>query len=85
MIESRCGIQCSQCGYKDKVECGGCLKIEQPFWGSCPVKACCEEKKLENCGYCHVFPCEILNQFSYDKEQGDNGARIEKCKLWRKG
>ncbi|MEW6710633.1 MAG: DUF3795 domain-containing protein, partial [Candidatus Riflebacteria bacterium] len=28
------------------------------------------------------FPCQLLNKFAYDKEQGDNGKRIEQCRLW---
>jgi hypothetical protein len=24
----------------------------------------------------------LLHQFAYDKEQGDNGKRIEQCKAW---
>ena len=55
--------------------------IQKPFWGdSCPVKASCEEKNLEHCGQCKEFPCDLLHQFAYDKQQGDNGKRIEQCK-----
>lgn len=89
MIESRCGILCSQCGYKEQVGCSGCVKMEKPFWGDCcPVKSCCEGrgmdkgKKNEHCGQCDLFPCELLNQFAYDKEQGDDGKRIEQCRKW---
>ena len=85
MIESRCGIVCSACEYRDKMKCKGCVKITKPFWGDqCPVKACCESKKLENCGLCSNFPCQLLNKFAYDKEQGDNGKRIEQCRAWAK-
>jgi hypothetical protein len=24
----------------------------------------------------------LLNQFAYDKEQGDDGKRIEQCRKW---
>lgn len=83
MIESRCGILCSECGYREQMNCPGCMEIEKPFWGECcPVKSCCEEKKQDHCGECDNFPCELLIQFSYDEEQGDNGKRIEQCKLW---
>ena len=83
MIESRCGILCSECEYKEQMNCKGCVNIRKPFWGeSCPVKSCCENKKHENCGYCNDFPCELLNKFAYDKEQGDDGKRIEQCKKW---
>lgn len=83
MIESRCGILCSECEYKERMNCKGCIHIEKPFWGEvCPVKSCCEAKSWEHCGQCSDFPCEILTQFAYDEEQGDHGKRIEQCKSW---
>lgn len=83
MIESRCGIRCGQCEYREQTHCAGCVHIDRPFWAdSCPVKSCCEKKQLEYCGCCADFPCELLEQFSYDKEQGDNGLRIEQCRIW---
>ncbi|MCL2862388.1 MAG: DUF3795 domain-containing protein [Firmicutes bacterium] len=82
MIESRCGICCSRCEYKESMNCSGCTCIDNPFWGSCDVKACCESKSLKNCGECKDFLCDLLNQFSYDPEQGDNGKRIEQCREW---
>lgn len=83
MIESRCGILCSECEYKEQMNCNSCVNINKPFWGSnCPVKSCCESKNIKCCGVCNDFPCELLKQFAYDKEQGDNGKRIEQCKKW---
>ena len=83
MIESRCGLICCKCEYREKMNCKGCIAITKPFWGDvCPVKTCCEEKKQEHCGLCPDFPCDLLTQFSYDKEQGDNGKRIEQCRIW---
>ena len=84
-IESRCGICCSNCHFLEEKVCNGCTKIEKPFWGdACPVKTCCEDKKLACCGECDTFPCDLLKSFAYDKEQGDNGLRIENCKEWCK-
>jgi hypothetical protein len=85
MIESRCGILCSECDYKESMNCNGCINIQNPFWGSCPVKACCESKNQVHCGVCNDFPCDLLKQFAYDKEQGDDGKRIGQCKKWCKG
>jgi hypothetical protein len=83
MIESRCGILCSQCEYREQTNCKGCVAIDKPFWGeSCPVKSCCEVRDHDHCGQCSEFPCDLLNQFAYDKEQGDDGKRIETCRLW---
>jgi len=82
MIESRCGIVCSACTYRESTGCTGCAVIEKPFWGDCPVKTCCEQKSLSHCGLCGDFPCETLSSFSYDKEHGDDGKRIEQCRKW---
>lgn len=85
MVESRCGILCSQCGFKERTGCAGCIEIDRPFWGeSCPVKNSCESKHYAHCGECGAFPCEMLKGFAYDPEQGDGGARIEQCRKWRK-
>ena len=85
MIKSRCGIVCDPALCKEAFgfDCAGCPNITKPMWGdSCSVKDCCEGKGLMHCGFCADFPCELLNSFAYDKEQGDNGARIEQCRKW---
>lgn len=85
MIESRCGIICSECEYRESMGCLGCVNIEKPFWSdSCSVKSCCEKKGYLHCGMCGNFPCDELIQYSYDKEQGDNGKRIVQCRCWEK-
>lgn len=84
MIESRCGLLCAQCAYREQMNCPGCVHMDKPFWGdSCPVKVCCEGKGHSHCGQCGQFPCEMLHQFAYDEKQGDNGKRIEQCRCWR--
>ena len=84
MIESRCGIVCDGCGFQKSAGCKGCANMEKPFWGdSCPVKSCCEGKGYDHCGQCEAFPCQALNQFAYDPQQGDGGLRIEQCRKWR--
>ena len=83
MVDSRCGIVCNECLYKLRKKCDGCAKIENPYWGVCDVKNCCESKKLEHCGICADFPREDLKIMSYDDSgEGDNGKRIEQCKKW---
>ena len=84
MIESRCGILCAGCSYREEMNCGGCTNISKPFWGdSCPIKYCCEKKLLKHCGQCTMFPCDKLNEFAYDKEQGDDGKRLDTCRMWQ--
>lgn len=82
MIESRCGLLCNECSYRETANCPGCLNTEKVFWGECRVKNCCESKLKSHCGNCEDFPCETLKDFSYAKEHGDDGARIAQCKKW---
>lgn len=82
MIESRCGSLCNECEWRERTGCTGCTNLEKPFWGECAVKLCCEGKNLEHCGQCSDFPCELLKEFAYDKEHGDDGKRIEQCRIW---
>jgi hypothetical protein len=63
------------------MRCKGCIAIKKPFWGDvCSVKACCEKRKEVHCGLCPEFPCDVLTQFSYDTDHGDNGERIKRCR-----
>lgn len=83
MIRSRCGILCDECAFRESMNCKGCENIDKPFWAdSCPIKSCSETNGKEHCGMCNKFPCDMLHKFSYDKERGDNGKRIEQCKIW---
>ncbi|MCL2520890.1 MAG: DUF3795 domain-containing protein [Spirochaetaceae bacterium] len=85
MFDSYCGLKCAECDYKEKHGCKGCIASEgKPFWssagGECEVAQCAIAKDVRFCGECLDFPCKILNKYAFDKEQGDNGARIEHCK-----
>jgi len=85
MIKSRCGIVCDTklCKETYGFDCAGCANISKPPWGdSCPVKDCCEGRGHDHCGLCNDFPCDMLNEFAYDKEHGDDGKRIEQCRMW---
>ncbi|WP_343208674.1 DUF3795 domain-containing protein [Anaerolentibacter hominis] len=82
MFESRCGICCSQCTGKDEVHCDGCLNMEVPFWGSeCAVKSCCEEKKLNHCGECADFPCDMLATMGVE-EGYDPEPKLKQLRIW---
>ncbi|XMB66829.1 DUF3795 domain-containing protein [Mycoplasmatota bacterium zrk1] len=79
-----CGIDCSKCDYKDKMNCGGCHKQEgKMFWGECGVAKCVLSRKHTTCVECTKFPCSLLKEFAYDEEQGDNGERIENLRKLR--
>ena len=82
IIDAYCGLKCSECDYREANNCGGCIAtLGKPFYGECSIAECAISKNIRFCGECAEFPCELLNQFSYDKEHGDNGARIEHCKF----
>lgn len=81
-MESRCGILCGKCDWQKTEKCKGCTNIDNPFWGVCPVKSCCEEKTLQHCGECKEFPCTRLNEFAYAEKEGDCGVRLDQCKIW---
>lgn len=84
MVESRCGLLCGSCSFREQTGCPGCVRMEKPFWAECcPVKSCCESKEHPHCGVCGSFPCALLHRFAYDMEQSDNGQRIAQCKAWR--
>ena len=38
MIESRCGLLCSECSFREQMGCKGCVAMDKPFWAdSCPL------------------------------------------------
>lgn len=85
MVDTRCGLRCEGCEFKEKNNCSGCIITNgHPFHGECPVALCCQSKNCMHCGQCSEFPCELLSQYSSDPVHGDNppGARIEQCKRW---
>ena len=86
MIESRCGLHCAGCSFKESHGCKGCVETNGvPFYGECDIAVCCQDKGLSHCGECGVIPCKALYEYSYlDPEHGDNppGARVRTCRDW---
>jgi len=85
-IQSRCGLLCDGCSFKESQGCIGCIGLAgKPFWGECPVAKCCQDKGFAHCGDCADIPCGLLREFSCGEgEHCDKpaGARIEVCKAW---
>lgn len=85
-VQSRCGLLCKWCTYRESNGCSGCVETNgNPFHGECSVAKCCQDRGYHHCGECNDIPCKKLRQFSCDDaEHGDNppGARIEVCKAW---
>ena len=87
IIDTRCGLCCAECEWREPNNCRGCIESNgQPFHGECPVAVCAQNKGLLHCGECDNFPCELLVQYSCDPEHGDKpaGTRIEQCLRWLK-
>ncbi len=86
MVDSfmgRCGIDCQACKHRAGTGCPGCPATEgKPFWGECALATCCITKGHSHCGQCQEFPCATLNEYAYDPENGDNGARIRNLVAW---
>ncbi|MEA4882989.1 MAG: Type 1 glutamine amidotransferase-like domain-containing protein [Clostridia bacterium] len=86
MIDSRCGLHCTGCAWKESHGCGGCIATEgHPFHGECRIAVCCQDKGLTHCGECDMIPCDQLHAYSYlDPEHGDHppGARVAVCRKW---
>ncbi|SHO45524.1 Type 1 glutamine amidotransferase-like domain-containing protein [Anaerocolumna xylanovorans] len=86
MIDSRCGLHCTNCSWKETHGCMGCIEsMGNPFHGECSIAVCCQNKGLMHCGECSNIPCSKLYQYSYlDKEHGDKpqGERVTVCRKW---
>jgi multimeric flavodoxin WrbA len=56
-VDSRCGLHCTGCEYKESHGCGGCIETNgHPFHGECPVAKCCQDKGFTHCGECPDIP-----------------------------
>ncbi|MCL2079470.1 MAG: pyridoxamine 5'-phosphate oxidase family protein [Oscillospiraceae bacterium] len=85
-VQSRCGLLCDGCGFKESHGCIGCIALEgKPFWGECPVAKCSQNKGYTHCGECSDIPCDILKEFSCGEDEHSDkptGARIAVCRGW---
>ena len=59
-----CGVDCSACpDYLD----GKCPDCRRTIWEegcACTPVECCKKKKIDCCGQCVVFPCEMMLSFT---------------------
>ncbi len=80
-IDSFCGKICDECEERNNKQCGGCMASNgSPSLEACEIAECAKAKGKRFCGECEHIPCEIITRYAYDKERGDNGARIIRCK-----
>lgn len=84
-FDTFCGLVCETCEFLLSGKCAGCISSGgKPFHGACDVADCAIKRGRRFCGECEKFPCETLNRYSFDKEHGDNGARIENARRIKK-
>lgn len=85
-VQSRCGLLCSTCTFTESHHCNQCIPTNgHPFYGECPIAACCQAKGYEHCGLCPDMPCDALHEYSCgDSEHCDQpkGARLEILQQW---
>lgn len=86
--QSRCGLLCDGCSFKESHNCGGCIETNgHPFHGECPIAGCCQDKGYTHCGECDIMPCDKLHEYSCGEgEHCDvpKGARLEMLQYWKK-
>ncbi len=82
-LDTYCGLSCAECEYREEFQCGGCVATQgHPFYGECELARCAQKNRVDFCGECKNFCCELLHRYSYDEKEGDEpkGARIERCR-----
>jgi len=61
-VQSRCGLLCKWCSYRESHNCGGCAETSgNPFYGECPVAKCCQDRGYAHCGECGNLPGECAD------------------------
>ncbi|MFH2025223.1 MAG: DUF3795 domain-containing protein [bacterium] len=88
-----CGVFCAACPSLNK-SCFGCAsenrnQSRKSKW-TCKIRECCYEKmKIDYCGYCNDFPCNLINKKLIKSYEGDSRfkyrheipANLEQIKL----
>lgn len=58
----------------DEMKCYGCSSAE---WCRYEIEECCEEKNIDNCGYCNNYPCNKINEvFKESKEYEERSKTV---------
>lgn len=70
MIDSRCGLHCTTCTYKEPCGCDGCIETNgHPFHGACPVSCY---------GAIHAIPSRAIRRTAHAWNSAEYGARKRK-------
>ncbi len=49
----------------EDINCDGCVTDGTrifSYCGTCKIRRCAREKRVENCAFCSVYPCEVLSE-----------------------
>ena len=72
-----CGTYCGMCyalNSKQEPSCSGCGNQNgKLFWGNCRLYACTKNHKVEHCGTCEEFICDLFVD-QYDPSHGQKSA-----------
>ena len=61
MNNTLCGLDCNECGLKEK--CAGCVATNgRPFDGECIIAKCCLKKDCGSSGNCFGAQCKLREQ-----------------------
>ena len=90
MIDSRCGLHCTTCTYKEPCGCGGCIETtdtrstEPALWRSAVrKKAFTTAENVRNCpvscyGAIHAIPSRAIRRTAHAWNSAEYGARKRK-------
>ncbi len=64
----------------EDIYCYGCKSRKDKYYYCqiCEIRKCCIDKKLDNCAYCSIFPCNMLKEAF--KEYPRAKLRLEKIR-----
>ena len=79
-VQSRCGLLCTWCEYRQSCGCEGCVETDgNPFHGKCHVAQCCLERGYSHCGECENLPGECADT-ECKKTDANGFFECEGCK-----
>ena len=78
-----CGVDCSKCSDFMNQKCPSCKLTKWKDNDACMPVKCCQEKGIDFCAFCSVFPCEEMAGF-YKESDSHREARIRMESMRRK-
>ena len=69
-----CGVDCAACADYESGKCPNCRHSRWLDEDPCMPIACCQQKGIDCCGRCDIFPCPDMAAF-YEESEGHRAAR----------